>query len=344
VRREDPAAGSMVSGFFLGTGSAAGTITKVPNFKNLFYNPLPIGTMNELALFAGAGGGLLGTRLLGFRPVCAVELDPYRREILLRRQEEGHLEPFPVWDDVRTFCGDYWRARVDVLTAGFPCQPFSVAGQQRAENDPRNMWPDTIRIIREVEPRFCLLENVPGLKAKEYFGTILADLAESGYHTRWDCVRASDCGAPHRRDRLWLLADSSPIPIWEQSGGRRRAKWEGQAQLRLDGEDQNVAHPSSQGLEGQWQGTSSASKEESMSSGSGTNMGYSNQEGQLQQERLIKDIRRRTPNPSWWEIEPDVGRVAHGVARRVDRLGALGDGQVPAVVVRAWEILNRPFL
>ena len=98
-----------------------------------------------MALFAGAGGGILGTRLLGFRVVCAAELDPYCREILLRRQEEGHLEPFPLWDNARTFEGRPWRGVVDVVTAGFPCQPFSVAGQQEGKDDERNLWPETLR-------------------------------------------------------------------------------------------------------------------------------------------------------------------------------------------------------
>lgn len=239
--------------------------------------------MNELALFTGAGGGLLGTRLLGFRPVCAVELDPYRREILLRRQEEGHLEPFSVWDDIRTFHGSDWRDLVDVVTAGFPCQPFSVAGKQLGEDDPRNLWPDTIRVIREVRPRFCFLENVPGLKAKEYFGTILADLASCGYGVRWDCLRASDCGAPHRRDRLWILA-----------------------------------YPSGERLEGIWPRACGASEEEPLSSRCGAD----------------------EAKTSWWETERGLGRVADGVAHRVDRLGAIGDGQVPGVVVRTWRRLN----
>src|SRR5574341_183473 len=119
--------------------------------------------MNELALFAGAGGGLLGSKLLGWRTVCAVEREPYRVARLMQRQDEGPLDPFPVWDDARTFSGHPWRGLVDVVSAGFPCQPFSVAGRRRADADERNMWPDTARIIGEVRPRFALLENAPGL-------------------------------------------------------------------------------------------------------------------------------------------------------------------------------------
>lgn len=91
--------------------------------------------MNELALFTGTGGGLLGSRLLGWTPVCAVEKESYCREVLLRRQRDGLLDLFPIWDDIRTFDGSPWRGAVDIVTAGFPCQPFSAAGTRRGELD-----------------------------------------------------------------------------------------------------------------------------------------------------------------------------------------------------------------
>lgn len=119
--------------------------------------------LNELALFAGAGGGILGAKLLGWRTVCAVEKEPYCREVLLRRQRDGVLPLFPIWDDIRTFDGREWRGLVDVVTAGFPCQPFSSAGKRQGDADERNMWPHTIRVIDEIRPQICLLENVPNL-------------------------------------------------------------------------------------------------------------------------------------------------------------------------------------
>ncbi len=160
--------------------------------------------MNELALFVGAGGGLLGSRLLGWRTVCAVEKEPYAREVLLRRQRDGMLDLFPIWDEVQTFDGRPWRGLVDIVTAGFPCQPWSHAGPQRGEDDNRNLWPATLRILREARPRFVLLENVAALASHWYFGVVLWDLAQSGFDCRWDCIPAASVGAPHRRDRLWI--------------------------------------------------------------------------------------------------------------------------------------------
>jgi len=106
--------------------------------------------MRELSLYTGSGGGLLGTHLLGWQTVCAVEIEEYARDVLLKRQKDGLLPKFPIWDNAKTFNGEEWRGRVDVVTAGFPCQPFSVAGKRKGELDERNMWPDTYRIIREV--------------------------------------------------------------------------------------------------------------------------------------------------------------------------------------------------
>ncbi len=162
--------------------------------------------MNELALFAGAGGGLLGSILNGWRTVCAVEIEDYCRRVLLQRQRDGVLDKFPVWDDVRSFDGRPWRGCVDIVTGGFPCQPFSEAGERKAEDDHRNMWPDTIRIIREVRPRFAFLENVAALTFYEYFGTILGDLSEAGFDARWQVVSAESVGAPHGRSRLFIVA------------------------------------------------------------------------------------------------------------------------------------------
>ena len=167
---------------------------------------LPEGTLNELSLFTGVGGGMLGGHLTNFRTVAAVEFSEYCREILLRRQRDGLLPMFPIWDDIRSFDGRPFRGRIDVVTGGFPCQPFSTAGKGLGKDDPRNMWPDTARVIREVVPRWAFLENVPGLLNHVYCKTIFSDLAEAGYDAEWGVLSASAIGAPHKRARLWILA------------------------------------------------------------------------------------------------------------------------------------------
>ena len=116
--------------------------------------------LRELALFAGAGGGILGGHLLGWRTVCAVEWEPYPAGVLIARQNEGILPPFPIWDDVRTFDGNPWRGRVDVVSGGFPCQDISAAGKGKGiEGERSGMWKEMARIIGEVRPRYALVEN-----------------------------------------------------------------------------------------------------------------------------------------------------------------------------------------
>jgi DNA (cytosine-5)-methyltransferase 1 len=161
--------------------------------------------LNVLELFAGSGGGIQAAGLLGHRVICAVERDPFCREVLMARQEDGTIPPFPIWDDARTFDGKPWRGTVDVVSGGFPCQPFSQAGKQKAEQDDRNLWPDTVRIICEVRPRVVFLENVPGL-VRLYLPRVLGDLAEAGYDSEWCVLGAGDIGAPHIRKRLWIMA------------------------------------------------------------------------------------------------------------------------------------------
>ena len=162
--------------------------------------------MNELHLFAGAGGGVLGGQLLGHTCVCAVEIEPYCREVLLQRQRDGMLPKFPIWDDVRTFDGRDWRGLVDVVCGGFPCQDISCAGKGAGLAGVRSgLWSEFARIIREVRPRYAFVENSPMLTSRG-LGRVLGDLSEMGYDEAWCVLGADDVGAPHTRKRLWLLA------------------------------------------------------------------------------------------------------------------------------------------
>jgi DNA (cytosine-5)-methyltransferase 1 len=165
--------------------------------------------VNELSLFAGAGGGILGGVLLGWRTVCAVEIDPYARRVLLARQNDGILQPFPVYDDVRTFDGKAWRGIVDVVSGGFPCQDISAAGKGRGiEGERSGLWSEMARIIGEVRPKYAFVENSP-LLVRRGIAKVLGDLVEMGYDARWGIFSASDVGAPHYRERIFILANSS---------------------------------------------------------------------------------------------------------------------------------------
>lgn len=281
--------------------------------------------MNELALFAGAGGGLLASQWLkGWRTVCYVERGAYPVEILKARIRDGLLHDAPIWDDVGTFDGRPWRGRVDIITAGFPCQPFSHAGKRNSNDDERNGWPDTLRIIREVQPRYVFLENVRGLLSAvdktttepvPYVGTILRDLADSGYDARWRVLSAAELGAPHKRDRLWIVAyDGCGETVDNAQCDRRGEKWDddGKHDREQPGATSQVASvlalPIGQRLE-EREGTAGES------------------------------THAATAGNGWWAIEPGLGRVANGVANRVDRLTAIGNGQVPTVAASAWDFL-----
>ena len=172
--------------------------------------------LNTLDLFSGYGGFQLGLRLAGIpiRTVCYVEWDKYCQQVLLQRFKDDPptLTPAPVWDDIKSFDGIPWRGVVDIITAGFPCQPHSNAGLRKGAGDDRNLWPDTLRIIREVGPRIVLLENVPGILVRPddgreaYGGTVVGQLAEIGYDAVWRVISASEAGGPHVRKRWWLVA------------------------------------------------------------------------------------------------------------------------------------------
>ena len=201
--------------------------------------------MYELSLFTGGGGGVLGTSLLGWQPRGYVEWNTYCQKLIAARIKDGYLANAPIFGDIRAFIHDgyagRYRGMVDVITGGFPCQPFSVAGKRAGEDDARNMWPATIETISLVRPPIVWLENVSALqspvsrriivheiqeclfggrvrhrtevvaKFPSYFGRVLSDLDALGYRCRWDCIPASAVGANHRRDRVWIVAYDAHI-------------------------------------------------------------------------------------------------------------------------------------
>lgn len=162
-------------------------------------------------LFAGIGGGLLADLILGHTPIVAVEWDKYACKVLRERAAEGWFPGLQVWEgDVRLFDPSKYAGQVDCIHAGFPCQDISVAGKQAgvSEGTRSGLYREVLRISDAIKPRYLFLENVPAI-VDCGLGTVLGDLAKMGYDTRWCCIRASDVGAPHERDRWWLLADSA---------------------------------------------------------------------------------------------------------------------------------------
>jgi len=161
--------------------------------------------MNELALFAGIGGGILGGKLLGWKTVCAVERDAYAAAILAQRQNDGLLEPFPIWSDIETFDPEPWRGIVEIISGGFPCQDISVIGKgDGLEGERSRLWFEMARIVGVIRPRFVFVENSPALTGRG-IGRVLGDLSELGYDAIWGIIGADDAGFPHRRKRVWIL-------------------------------------------------------------------------------------------------------------------------------------------
>ena len=291
--------------------------------------------MNELALFAGAGGGILGGKLLGWKCVCAVEYEPAARRMLAARQDDGCLEPFPIWDDVRTFDGKPWRGLVDVVSGGFPCQDISAAGKGAGLDGERSgLWMEMARIIGEVRPRFAFVENSPMLTSRG-LGIVLGDLAALGYDARWGVLGAINAGAPHKRDRIWIVASAN------STGDESPEKQPGQiCEPRRMG--QAVADTESARLERHRPNPGESKISEPRNDGASVRHAA----GAGLSDRIDRPMGEpgtltESERPDWWATEPDVGRVAHGVASRVDRLRAIGNGQVPAVVRLAWNLLSQ---
>ena len=240
--------------------------------------------LNELALFAGAGGGILGGKLLGWRTICGVEIEPYPTSVLIARQNEGFLHPFPIWDDVCTFDGKPWQGVADVVSGGFPCQDISIGGKGAGiEGSRSGLWKEGARIIGEVRPGFAFVEN-SAMLTRRGLGTVLGDLAEMGYDAEWCVLGGSNLGAWHQRKRIWILGadhrqERVQRVLTEKVSWKPRVPW-----------CQNV--------------------------------------------RGIEDFRNRPD-----VYTPQFRRAGDGMANYMDRIAAIGNGQIPTVAASAWHIL-----
>jgi len=290
----------------------------------------------ELALFAGAGGGILGGQILGWETVCAVESDPYAASVLCARQNDGLLPPFPIWSDVCTFDGKPWARCTDVVTGGFPCTDISAAGKGAGiEGKESGLWSEMARIIGEVRPREVFVENSPMLTSRG-LGRVIGDMAAMGFDAEWGCVGAHHAGAPHKRDRIWILArhpDRDREPIKSSHAEVARVPELVADSVGRRGENaKRIAEQSvTPGLDAEFPRETRGSKLADPHHPSRVEQWGSEPDGAA------------PPAPecsSWWESEPELGRLANGVAYRVDRLRCLGNGQVPQALAVAYRTLS----
>lgn len=278
--------------------------------------------MNVLSLCSGAGGLELGIRIAvpGSSVVAFCERDACAIEVLAARMEDGSLAQAPIWFDLLTFDGRPLSGTVDLVTAGFPCQPHSLAGKRGGVDDDRWLWDHVWRVVREVRSPLLFVENVAGLLSSGGFDRVLGDLASGGWSAEWDCVPASSVGAPHIRNRVFLLAA-------HPDGGRRQSE-------RVGGLlDRERATPGDDADRCARAGGEEPSDPERAGLEIGRIESHRDERAPAERDR---DGWAGRPPP-----ESTIRRMDDGVARQVDgdRLFVLGNGVVPQAAARAWRVL-----
>ena len=305
-----------------------------------------------LSLCTGIGGldiGLhAGLRAVGHSPrtVCYVEREAFAVACLGKAIEEGRLDDAPIWlGDLQLMPLDL-LPRIDIITGGYPCQPFSAAGKRKGELDPRHLWPSVLETVRALRPRGVFFENVAGHISLGLFD-VLSDLESSGYRTSWGCYSAASVGAPHRRERVFILGMADAGLHDATPRGKRAAPSEGRRAghgQSGSGRDAGPRHREATGQAGSMAdapivngGRRSAQQEDREESSARGELADACGEGS---QRRNSDVRRthqwpsrpsspqRSHEPSR-TIEPRLGRNAHGLPDRVDRLRALGNSVVP---------------
>ena len=338
-----------------------------------------------LALFAGGGGLELGLSLaLGtdYKAVAYVEREATSAAVLAANMERGWLDKAPIWDDVTTFTGDAVSPlvdNIDIISAGFPCQPWSVAGSRKGTEDERWLWPLIFRLVREIRPRSIFLENVPGL-LHGGIEHVLGDLASVGFDAEWTSVRASDVGAPHRRERVFILAsrDSEHSDLLER-GIRGESDTDSRTVANSSNLSGQVSSPSRAGRESgavaagtsgtlgnaqsliserqQPEGTGRGQSEGQVGNRSG-NVDDTNNQGlqgwRWNSERgnewlawppspSDSDAWARIPERYWPAVKPDLRHRIDGTERglaRSDKLRILGNSVVPQQAALAYTLLR----
>jgi DNA (cytosine-5)-methyltransferase 1 len=266
------------------------------------------------SLFAGIGGFDLGFERCGMQTVWQVEREPYRRAVLAQ-----HFPGATRYDDVRTVNAGI-LAPIDLLCGGFPCTDLSYAGKGAGlAGEQSGLWSEFSRLIGELRPDYVVVENVPALLARG-FGRVLGDLAALGYDTEWDCLPAASFGAPHLRDRLWVIAYPDADSCRRSSSAKCDSRPEGEQppQQRSHADRFRGDVPDTAGSDGKARG---GVEQGGIGGAPPSARGLSG-------DGLAPEWEAENP---WAAGEPDVGRMAHGIPAQVDRLAALGDSLVPQI-------------
>ena len=277
--------------------------------------------LRHLDLFSGLGGFSLGLEATGgFETVAFCDIEKFSRKVLKK-----HWPDVKQYKDIKELTYEQIKedtlAPIDIITGGYPCQPFSVAGSQRGEKDKRHLWPEMFRLVKECKPTWVIGENVSG-HIKLGLDTVLQDLESEGYTVRAFSISASSVGANHQRERVWIIAYAN-MENTRQHGRRIESTWN----------TESIGSGTSE--ETQWSTNSNkinGSGEGATLVGESSDTNSQRLQGRRPEQQLRKDeTERPTSWDGWWEFEPDVGRVANGIPKRVDRLKGLGNSLVPAI-------------
>ena len=300
-----------------------------------------------LDLFSGIGGFSYGLEKTGFQTVAFCEMDKYCKLVL-----QKHWKGTKIYSDVKEITKERLEADgvelPEIITGGFPCQPFSIAGKQKGTNDDRHLWPEMFRIIKELKPRWVIGENVRGIVNIQdgvVFETVCTDLESEGYEVQAFNIPAAGVGAPHRRERIWIVAHSNdtrnrtPKHETNKDGQKTDERRQEQSQLKSSGHSKDVENSRRtlrQGSSIREKNEDETKKEDAnqyqrSSSSPEPNVANASAGRRASQKTEIPTRGNGTEHQSWWQSEPDVGRVAHGVPGRVHRLRALGNSIVPKI-------------
>lgn len=303
--------------------------------------------LNGLDLFSGIGGGAYALAPW-VKPVAYCENDEYAQGVLLERQCQGEIPVAPIWDDIRTLTSEHLPFPVDIIYGGFPCQDISVAGAGAGLEGKRSvLFFEVLRLAKEIQPSFVLLENVPALRTRGLF-RVIQELSAAGYVGRAISLSALEVGANHKRDRVWILAaHAERLKLWNEQGRSSGTDREGPAFPRNDGEAGPLADSPSNGRD-QWRSESESTREAKFGFPSGQGVGQADTNGaglegpghaQAAWQALAQfGFSGEQPRPSGIP-KPSLRRGADGLQNRVDRLKGLGNAWVPLQAQEAFRRL-----